>query len=108
MDLALSDSALGASYLSDAGLRAEQEGLVGLAQPRIAQQEEAHVLVVERLRQADEMHADFFRQPVALAPVAGAAAGHEVLPRAQATTRARQDVVERQIALSPPAVLAGL
>ncbi len=49
-----------------------------------------------------------FRQPVALAPVAGPAAGDQILPRALPPARPGDDVVERQVTHALAAVLAGL
>src|SRR5882762_1915009 len=53
---------------------------------------------VERARLAEELHIGFVGKLVAFAAVAAVAAGYEVLPTGRTAARAREDVVEREIA----------
>ena len=70
---------------SGADLRRGEELLVGCAQTRVAQQEEASELVFQRARLFEQDHVHLFGEVIALASVAGAAAGDEVFPAALAT-----------------------
>jgi hypothetical protein len=64
--------------------------------------DEAHKLARsvkrERARPSRKFQASFLGSAVALAVVAGVAAGHEVFPRRASTSRARHHVIERQLA----------
>ena len=86
---------------------AQQELLVGLAQFGVAQQEETSVFLRERVWLAQETHIHVLQQAIPLFPVAAFAAGHQVLPRRWAASRARNDMVERQVATAFTAILAG-
>jgi len=53
---------------------------------------------IEGARLAHELHAGFAGELVALAAIAGMAAGHKILPSGSATARPRDNVVKRQVA----------
>jgi hypothetical protein len=55
------------------------------------------------------MHVRFFGSAIALSMVTSSAARDEIIPRALASARPRQDVIEREVGSSKlfPAVLAG-
>ena len=65
------------------------------------------IVELGRLRLARGHHVRLPRQPVALAPVAGRAAGDDVVPGRRAALRARDHVVDGQVAALVAAVLAG-
>lgn len=65
---------------------------------------------IERARLAGGLHIGFVRKLIALAAIAGMAAGDEILPRGETATRARDHMVEREFARRQrgAAILAGV
>src|ERR1035437_10735153 len=65
---------------------------------------------VESARLTHQFHAGFVRQQIALPAVAGVAASNEIFPRRSSAPRARDDVIQRQLASGQDlaAVLAGI
>lgn len=57
---------------------------------------------------AQQLHVCLLGRPTPFAVIAGPASGHHILPDVLASTRPRDDVIDRQITATLAAILAGV